>query len=252
VDLIATTAWTAAILQAAAYVMYVRRALLRRIDPCPTSWLMWAYGTALVVILETDQGIHPLLRLLPIVCAGCSVLVATLCWLRHSVVWPSEPADRLALALDLVLTMVYIGISATAFVGILDPGSARSARWVLLVCASGSTLVSYLPLLRHTRRHPDAEHPAPWAVWTIAYATLLLATIAAEGLSADALQFLVYPAICMVLSAVVCRFSFGTGLNGNRWTCIDTHGGPVVRPDRNDPIVATDTRNVACAPLAPL
>jgi hypothetical protein len=206
-DLIATAACSAAVLQAAAYLMYVRRALLRRIDPEPTSWLMWAYGTVLVVIIETDQGIHPLLRLLPIVCAGCSVLVAALCWTRHSGVWPTEPVDRLALAFDLMLTIVYVGVSATAFAGLLDAASAHAARWALLVCVSVGTVVSYVPVLRHTRRNPDAEDPAPWAVWTAAYATLLLATIAAEGLSAGALQFLVYPAICMVLSALVCRFS---------------------------------------------
>jgi hypothetical protein len=138
-DLIATAACSAAVLQAAAYLMYVRRALLRRIDPEPTSWLMWAYGTVLVVIIETDQGIHPLLRLLPIVCAGCSVVVAALCWARHSGVWPAEPADRLALGLDLVITIVYIGVSAAVFAGLLGAASARTARWALLVCVAVST-----------------------------------------------------------------------------------------------------------------
>jgi hypothetical protein len=204
---IALAAWLAAILQALAYLIYVRGAVQRRIEPNPTSWLMWAYGTGLIVIVESDLGIHPVLRLLPIVCTACSVLVAALCWQRHALRWPSDPGDRTALAVNLGVTAVYIAASVAAWCGQLPVASEHAGKIVLLICASAGTIVSYLPTLRSTRQNPRNEDWTPWAVWTSAYATLLLATIAAEGASFAALQFWAYPVICIVLNGLVCWYA---------------------------------------------
>lgn len=45
----------AAALQAAGYLVYGSRVLRRDILPNPTSWLMFAYGTTLLFILEWDR-----------------------------------------------------------------------------------------------------------------------------------------------------------------------------------------------------
>jgi uncharacterized membrane protein len=196
-------AWAATLLQTLGYLLYVRGALRHRIDPNPTSWLMWAYGTALVVLIETDQGIHPLLRLLPIACASCSVLVAALCWRQGALAWPRDRSDRAALSIDLALTAAYVTLSLAALAGTVPETREHSAKMLLLVCVSTSSITSYLPILRSTRRTPTAEEWLPWAVWTSAYAALLLATILVEGTSPAALQFWIYPAICLVLSGMV-------------------------------------------------
>jgi hypothetical protein len=207
VDVIALAAWSAAILQALAYTLYARGTLRRTIRPNPTSWLMWAYGTALVVVLESEQGIHPGLRLLPIVCASCSILIAALCWRRGSLGWPSDRFDRLLLGLDIGLTVAWVAISAAAFANALPARLADVAGVVLLVSVCVSNVVSYVPILRSTRANPQHEDWLPWAIWTVAYATLLGATFAAEGSSPAALQFWIYPATCVVLSAIVGSFA---------------------------------------------
>lgn len=210
----AAAAWVAAWLQALAYLIYLRGALRRRIDPNPTSWLMWAYGTALVVVLEADQGIEPSLRALPVVCAACSVLIAALCWRRGELRWPSAGADRLALAVDLGATAVYVAVSGAAGLAWMSAGDAWLAKAVLLVCVATSTLVSYAPMLRATRVDPSGEQWLPWAVWTLAYALLLGATAAREGAGWAALQFWVYPAICMLSTAWVGWYALGARTAG--------------------------------------
>lgn len=202
----------AAGLQAVAYVVYLRRASDGRIEPNPTSWLMWAYGTALVVVLESDQGIHPALRLLPIVCAACCVCVAGLCWRRGSLQWPEERPDRIALGIDLSATGVYVAVTLAAAAGSMAWAVADAGKAVLLVCLSLSTVVSFLPMLRGTRQDPSVEEPAPWMMWTVAYTLLLAATIREEGASLHALQFWVYPAVCAGLSGMVAWYAAPFGL----------------------------------------
>lgn len=201
------TAWVAAALQAVAYGVYLRRAWDGRIDPNPTSWLMWAYGTGLVVVLESDQGIHPALRLLPTVCAGCCMAVAGLCWRRGSLRWPEERTDGVALGIDLTATGIYAAVSLAVTAGSMSWALANAGKGILLVCLSVGTVVSFVPMLRSTREEPTAEDPTPWTIWTGAYTLLLIATIGSEGASLHALQFWFYPAICAVLSGMVAWYA---------------------------------------------
>lgn len=201
--MIALAAGSAAVVQALAYVVYLVGAFRRNIQPNPTSWLMWAYGTGLVVVLEADQSIDPLLRLLPTVCALSSVAVALLCLHRGARLWPRKELDRYALLTDLALTAAYIAITAAAWQGSLPEAGAWGWKSGLLVAAGASTVLSYLPTVAAVLQDPRVEDWRPWGIWTLAYALLLAATVAAEGISPQALQFHVYPAVCLLLSGGV-------------------------------------------------
>lgn len=201
--MIALAAGSAAMIQAVAYVVYLVGAFRRSIQPNPTSWLMWAYGTGLVVVLEADQSIDPLLRLLPTVCALSSVAVALLCLHRGARLWPRKELDRYVLLTDLMLTAVYVVVTVAAWRGSLPEAGAWGWKSGLLVAAGASTALSYLPTVAAVLQDPRVEDWRPWGIWTLAYALLLAATVAAEGTSVQALQFHVYPAVCLLLSAAV-------------------------------------------------
>ena len=217
-DLTTLAGAVAASLHALGYLLYVRGALRRRIEPNPTSWLMWAYGTTLVVLLETDQGIHPMLRLLPVVCAACCILIAGLCWRGEKLGWPTDAGDRAALGIDLAITAVYLGVSlAAAFGGLAGPVEG-STKGVLLLSSGLSAIVSFVPILRSTRRDPGSEDWRPWAMWTLAYGTLLVGTVSEHGTALPALQFWNYPAVCMVLCGLV------------GWYAVEWRGAPTRPP----------------------
>jgi hypothetical protein len=119
---------------------------------------------------------------------------------------------RFALGIDLVATGVYLVVSLAAAVGSMAWALADAGKAVLLVCLSVSTIVSFLPMLRGTRRDPSTEDPVPWMIWTVAYTLLLAATIREEGPSLHALQCWVYPAVCAVLSGMVAWYGAPFGL----------------------------------------
>src|SRR3989344_1630949 len=101
----------AAALQAAGYFFYGSKVLRKDILPNPTSWLMFAYGTTLLLVLEWDRDASFALLALPTVCAIMSVGVAIYC-LKHveRAWWPTHPLERLSFALDVTLTIVYLSV----------------------------------------------------------------------------------------------------------------------------------------------
>jgi len=208
--LLAGAVYGGSLLHVLGYLLYIRYTLRGEVRPNPTTWLMWAYGTALVVLLEWDQEAAAAVLLLPAVCAACSIAVAFLCWRRGRLRWPERRSDQAAFVLDLLLTGVYLLIVLLAAQGWTSAGDDTVAKAIVLVAVSGSTAVSYWPILRATRRNPDNEHWLPWTVWTAAYSFLLIATVATHGSSIYGLQFWIYPVSCLVLTAAVGLYSVGT------------------------------------------
>ena len=202
-SIITYAAIVASVLHAIAYLIYLRYAFLEEVRPNPTSWLMWAYGTALVILLEWDQEASRAVILLPVVCAVCSIIVALFCWRRGRLRWPEVPSDRAAFMLDLVFTALYVFLIVFDTRGLISTSDEVFAKSILLILAGGSTLLSYWPILRSTRRNPQNEHWLAWAIWTVAYLILLVVTIATHGNSFDSIQFWVYPSSCLVLTGAV-------------------------------------------------
>ena len=68
----------AAVAQIVAYVGYLRLFLAGKIKPNAASWLMFAYGTGVMAVLEWQSDAHWFELALPIACATMSVIVAVL------------------------------------------------------------------------------------------------------------------------------------------------------------------------------
>ena len=196
------------LLHALAYLIYVRSALRGKVKPNPTSWLMWTYGTALLVIVEWDQEAAFSVMLLPMVCAACSLIVAGCCWQKGRLTWPETPSDRKAFLLDLFFTGVYVFLIVMELRGRLTLADETLYKSMLLILLSGSTFVSFWPILRTTRETPENEHWLAWAIWTLAYACLLLITIAEHGSSLQSIQFWAYPASCLIPTGMVGFYAF--------------------------------------------
>jgi hypothetical protein len=202
-EIITVAAVGAGTLQAVAYALYIRSAVRHDIDPNPTTWLMWAYGTALLVVVEHDQDAGWHLLLLPVVCTACCLLVAGLRWRRGTIGWPRDRSDQTALWLDLALTAGYLTVIGAGALGYVSARQDWLAKSSILLCVNASTFVSFWPIVRSTRENPSAERWHPWGVWSIAYALLGIVTIAEEGITLAASPFWIYPTSCMVLSGLV-------------------------------------------------
>ena len=204
-------AWITTFLHVFAYLIYVRFAILDEVQPNPTSWLMWTYGTALVVLLEWEQEASFSILFLPVVCAACSLIVAFICWRKGRLSWPKAWSDRAAFVMDLTITALYIFLLVLEFKGAIGSGGNVAFKTTLLVLVNVSTFVSFWPILRSTYTDPAQEHWLAWFLWTTAYALLGLLTLSAEGFSMYTLQFLLYPFSCMLLSGLVCWYALGSG-----------------------------------------
>ena len=193
----------AALLQATGYALYLRHALRSETRPNPASWLMFAYGTALVVVLETAAGGTWPVLLLPAVCAASSVVVAAVTFRAGATLRTLDQADQVAFGLDIALTIAYVAVWLARALHLVEPRLFTLAGSFLLVGAAATSITSFVPIVRSTYRVPGGERPGPWIVWTAAYAALGAATL----LTADAPALLVYPGVNVLLHSLVAGLS---------------------------------------------
>ena len=187
-------------LQALGYGLYVRQSLRHEIEPNSATWFMFAYGTALLGVLEFSRGAEWELLLLPAVCATFSIGVAFICWKRGTLRWPEEWQDQLAFVADVVLTLCYMGAWRLTKSGVLDESERGYANLIFLICSNLTTLTAFLPLIRGAKQNSACERSWPWVVWTCAYTILGVATFAKEGLWTE---LMIYPVLNAILHARV-------------------------------------------------
>ncbi len=207
---VAILGFLAALLQVAGYYIYLRDS---DIEPNPTSWLMFAYGTTILSLLEYDNRASVWELLLPLVCSILSIAVAARIFVRAALisakpkallVWPKTRWDQLALCGDLLITLFYVSAWLLSK-NELTSGSIESDFSLILLVASNITnLTSFLPILRSTYLKPANESFVPWTIWTFAYSMLLLSTI----LSGDGYTLLaLYPLMCALLHGSIAVLS---------------------------------------------
>lgn len=184
--------------QAAAYAYYVALALRGTTWPHPMSWLMFAYGTTLVVVIETQAGAGWRELLLPIICAVCSTGVAIIAWRMSASVEALTKYDWWTFRADMVLTIGYVAVWTLTKSGNLSPETLSLANVAFLLAVNATTFTSFLPLFLATFRDPSNEHPGPWIAWSGAYLLLLVAT-AMSATGPESALLLIYPAINFVL-----------------------------------------------------
>ncbi|MBI2715177.1 MAG: SET domain-containing protein-lysine N-methyltransferase [Rhizobiales bacterium] len=183
---------SSAVLQVVGYGFYLHLILRRKIDPNPTSWLMFAYGTSLIVVLESAAGASWRELALPVVCAAASVAVAGTCWSRGTLRWPRDGIELYSFAADVAITIAFVAWWAIGRVGILSRSEMAVAVPAFLVLWNVGTIAAFTPIVVSTWRDPTRESWAPWIVWTLAYATLAFVTFIEEGVEGNLFLYL-YP-----------------------------------------------------------
>lgn len=202
--MIATLAVVSGLLQALGYSVYFWKSIRKETDPNPTTWLMFAYGTALLTVLEYDRDAPWQLLILPIVCATLSVGVAILCKVRGTLKWPDTTYERAALATDIGLTICYVSVAFLSLTALVSSEQRVALALCFLVLTNASTVVSFIPTLKGTWDKPSSEHPLAWLIWTMAYSTLGFATLLEEGAWTE---FMIYPVSCALLHGLVGVFA---------------------------------------------
>ena len=189
----------AGLLQALGYVLYDWLAVRGKSVPNPLSWLMFAYGTALLLFLEYDGSRHVdgsvdwQILILPAVCFIGSCVVVYRCYRRGGFKKGIDLRDKISFGLDLFLTACYVAAWALLKWGAITEGQRELVNFCVLIAWNVGIFTAFWPMLRDVNAHPDHEHPLPWIVWACAYLTLFVTTFADGGRAHP--ELLLYPLI---------------------------------------------------------
>src|SRR3989338_1893882 len=186
----------AALLQVAGYAFYGSKILTRDIRPNAASWLMFAYGTTLLLVVEWDRDASFALLALPAACALSSMIVAFYKLRRAAVWWPEHVLERTSFGLDILLTIAYVSAWLFLVNGLIAETQKDWIDILILLFVNLATFTSFYPLLRQVYHHPYTEHATPWTIWALAYFTLGVATVVEGGI---ATELLLYPVINVAL-----------------------------------------------------
>lgn len=167
---------------------------------------MFAYGTALIVVLEGAIGASWRELALPVVCAIASVAVAGICLSRGTLRWPSDRIELYSFGADVAITIAYVACWALGRVGILSQTEMAVAVLAFLVLWNAGTITSFAPIVVSTWRDPFRESWVPWTVWTLAYAMLTFVTFIEQGAGGNLLLYL-YPLSNALLHGLIAILS---------------------------------------------
>ncbi len=178
----------AGLLQLIGYILYIKD---EQIDPNPVTWFMFAYGTAILTVLEWDTNATFAELILPMTCSVLAIYVSARCWLRAyrknssrwwpEDWWPDDKWERWSFVSDIFITVAYIFAWCLATFALLESNHKEYAVLMFLFLSNLSTFPSFYPLLRETYFHPTKENWKPWMVWGIAYTVLALVTFKTHG-----------------------------------------------------------------------
>lgn len=212
IELIIILAILSGLLQIWGYIIYIKD---ENIDPNPVTWFMFAYGTAILAVLEWDMSATWPELVLPVVCAVFSIYVSYKCWRKARAInpkkwwpedwWPDDVWERYSFISDIFITVAYIIAWALASFALLASDYKELAVLAFLLLSNLSTIPAFYPLLHETHLHPHKENWLPWFVWTLAYVALALVTLLTHGTFWHILML--YPASNIVMHALVAWFA---------------------------------------------
>ncbi len=206
IDVITQIGLAAGFLHLAGYFVYLRHS---DIEPNPVTWLMFAYGTSLLTLLEWDSDASFAELFLPAVCSAMAVWVAFRCWHRARARdatrlfprWPQDWRDRTAFQIDLVLTAFYLAAALMLHTDVIAAQSKDAVVLIFLTAANLTTYSAFFPLLRSVSENPRGERIEPWVIWCGAYSLLGLTTYLHQGEFFTVL--IMYPVQSAVLHGLV-------------------------------------------------
>lgn len=188
------------VLQILGYFIYIRKSLRLELEPHPSTWFMFAYGTLILTVLEFDRDANWSLLILPISCTILAVVVAFMCWKRGKLKWPKDNGSRISFASDILLTVCYIGAWGFLKAGILSEYGREASTLAFLICSNLTTLTAFYPMVKEVYGDPKSEHSLPWIIWAIAYLVLGIATYMGEGFWSE---FMIYPILNAILHGLI-------------------------------------------------
>ncbi|MBY0538156.1 hypothetical protein K2P47_02015 [Patescibacteria group bacterium] len=212
----------AGILQVVGYLIYI---LHEDIDPNPVTWFMFAYGTAILTILEWDTDATFPELILPSVCAVFAIIVSYRCWVRARKNdptnwwpedwWPNDKYDKFSFVSDIVITIGYVSIWFLILFGNLEIETKETFVVLFLFLSNLSTFPAFYPILRTTYNSDYTEAASPWFIWALAYALLGIVTFITHDALWHPLMF--YPLSNAFLHALVGIFALRAkrGINHN-------------------------------------
>ncbi len=146
------------VMQLAGYITYIVGMAKFGVRPNFTSWGLWVFGAAVSILVYQSETSDAWKLVLPITCAVCSVVVALYALLQRSFDIPDK--------LD-----VFIALCDIAVIGLWIAFKNSHLAYYFLIL---DTTISFLPIVRSTLANPQAEIKEAWAIWTLAYVTLVL------------------------------------------------------------------------------
>lgn len=198
----------AGILQVIGYIIYI---LHDDIDPNPVTWFMFAYGTAILTILEWDMEATLPELILPATCSIFAIYVSWRCWVHArrrdpSKWWPEDwwPNDRiqqLSFVSDIIITIGYITIWVFVVFGTMSSDTKVLAVFWFLLLSNISTFPAFYPIIHETYKQPGKENFLPWFIWAAAYGLLAVVTYITHKEIFSLLML--YPLSNVVLHAMV-------------------------------------------------
>lgn len=196
------------LLQLLGYVLYLND---DSIEPNPVSWFMFAYGTALLTVMEWDKNATFAELILPTVCSVLGIYVSFRCWQKSRKLnpkewwprdwWPEDLLEKWSFISDIIITIGYVGAWLLATYALITEEYRVMAVFAFLFLSNLSTIPSFYPILRSTYLYPHKESYAPWLIWAAAYAILGLVTYFTHGELVHILMM--YPVISAVMHALV-------------------------------------------------
>jgi hypothetical protein len=198
----------AGVLQVIGYWLYITD---DHIEPNPVTWFMFAYGTALLTLLEWDTDATIPELILPAVCSVLAVYVSYQCWKKARLItpsmwwprdwWPDDIVERWSFISDIIITVAYVFAWWLAAYAFISTEHKELAVFLFLFLSNLSTFPSFYPIIKSTYLAPEKEAALPWFTWAAAYALLGVITYATQGNFWNILMF--YPVSNAVLHGVV-------------------------------------------------
>jgi hypothetical protein len=176
---------------------------------------MFAYGTAILTVLEWDSAATIPELILPLTCSVLGIVVSARCWWKARRAnpqrwwpkdwWPEDYWEKISFISDIAITVGYVAIWIFATYALISLEDKVIAIWLFLFLSNLTTFPGFYPILHTTWNNPERENWLPWAVWTIAYGLLGYLTYYTHGAFWHILMF--YPLSNALMHGMVSLFA---------------------------------------------
>lgn len=173
---------TAGIIQLIGYAVYNLHLWKSQNSANAASWAIWTFGSILNFWLYCGLSHDWAKEALPLLCSiGCIGTFVHL-WIKNGFGKPS-PFDWWILGIDFAIVTYWT----------FSSGDEASLLY------QGSTIISFIPMIRGLLNKEDYENPWAWAIWSIAYELMIITVM----FRFEKWQDWFYPAVCLVLHFTV-------------------------------------------------